>query len=484
MEAVPDSGFPDGLMQDAFELGAVTHDSVRVWLRHPDAAPIRSTLLVDGRAPVTAAVTLGPDADWTGAATLRLPRPAPDAPFRVVVGDQQRHGRFSPLPDARSGLTFGFGSCNRPYQLTQDGRIATAAVAEIYLAMRQELARLDARFLLLDGDQVYSDELGPISIRDRLPGDEQHPPSLEEALAAYRRVSRGYFNQSHLRALRESLPTYMIWDDHDIFDNWGSRLEESPLDRCLFEAACRAYTEYQHARNPDATFGPPPYGYTFAHGDIGFLVLDVRGARDYRDGRLLGARQWAEITAFLGGEAAARFSTLFVVSSIPVAHVSRWVAKVGDRLGAEIGDSIRDRWCSAAFVESRDDLLANLFAWQTRAPHRQVAILSGDVHVASAFTIRQRRGAGVIQQFSSSALTTPLARLHRVINRVVVRAPDLFEPELRFHRHLLAYQNNYGVVHVAPRTEGGHRIRFTVRGWQPKSRRLATVGRVTCEPPT
>ncbi len=192
--------------------------------------------------------------------------------------------------------------------------------------MRSELLGAGARFLLLIGDQVYADALPPVSVRVGLRGATDDPPPLEAAVAAYRRVTRGFFGEAGFRALRQALPTYCAWDDHDIFQDWGSRREESLLDQRLFAAACQVYGEYQHARNPGGGVGPPPYDYSFPFGTAVFLVLDVRGARDFTVGRLLGSAQWERLLTFLSGPVATAADTLFVVATVLLAHAARWFA--------------------------------------------------------------------------------------------------------------------------------------------------------------
>jgi phosphodiesterase/alkaline phosphatase D-like protein len=475
------SPFPDGELDDAAEIGAVDSRSVRVWVRKPGATTVSARLDVEGRPAVTVETSLSAETDWTGAITLALPDAAPESPFVCTVGTARRHGRLAPLPEAHAGLAFGFGSCHRPYTL-RNGQIVPNAAAGIYAAIARDLRRADAAFMLLGGDQVYSDELQPISIRDNLPGDEQHPPPFEVALDAYRRVSRGFLGQAGIRALREAFPTYCMWDDHEIFNNWGSRLEKTPLDLCLFRAASRAYCEYQHRRNPGGTIGPPPYHYTFRYGDVGFLALDVRGARDYEHGTLLGATQWQAVQSYLSGDDAATVQTLFVIVSVPIAHVARWMAELFDDLPGENGNQVRDRWCSARFVQSRDALLDALFAWEAASPVRQVILLSGDVHAASAFTIRQRNGRGVIQQLTSSALSTPHTPGQRILNWLTVRGSNLFERRYRFRRRLLVFPNNYGLVRVAPLASGGHRVEAAFRIWQPRQQRLVTAARLVSMP--
>jgi phosphodiesterase/alkaline phosphatase D-like protein len=475
--------FPDGELAEAAELGAITDRSARVWVRQPDGDHVPLRLDVEGRDPVHDCATVSAESDWTGVAEFVLPDPAPDRPFTVTVNDRRLSGRFAPAAGAHLDFTFGFGSCNHPFAPGPDGRIRLNDAAPIYPAMTSELTATDARFLLLIGDQIYSDEIDSISIRDHLPGDDEHPP-LEVAIRAYRRVARGYLGQSGFRRLRESLPTLCMWDDHDIFNDWGSRLKESPLDRLLFQAASRVYREYQHGRNPiNLTPGDaPPYTYFLPFGTAGFLVLDLRGARDYTEGRLLGRHQWDIVRAFLRGDQAQALHTLFVVATVPIAPFSRWLVEALQRWPGQHADDVRDRWSSRAFVASRDEFLAELFAWQAAEPHRQAIALSGDVHVASAFTVTNRKGPGVVQQFTSSAFTTPCIGLERHLNKVGTLASNLFEPRLRLRRHFVTLENNYGRVALQALPTGGHRIEFAVGAWHPKQRRLAHGGRVVVSP--
>ena len=476
-----DTSFPHGEMHDAVELGAVDDRSVRVWTRWPNDEPLLLALRPDGSEPVTAELRPKATTDWTASVTLTLPAPAPDTPFVVEGGGRALPGRFAPSPGAPASLTFGFGSCHMPYALKDRKIIVRTDDAAIYPAVTRDLRTAEASLLLLTGDQIYADERPGISVRDDL-GEEHDPPPLDVALEAYRRNYRGFFNEPGFRGLRESLPALCMWDDHDIFDNWGSSRAKSPLDLRLYEAATRAYAEYQHPRNPGPAIDHPPFVWTMEHGDIGVLALDVRGKRNAVTGTMLGNEQWQAVRAYLTGNASAHIQTLFVISSVPVAHVARWFAMVFDLVPERFSTSVRDRWNAGQFIESRDVVLDALFDWQTAAPHRQVVILSGDVHCASAFSMRRRRGGGIIHQVTSSAMTTPLVAKQMAFNRLVVHAQNLFEPRYAFERHFLSITHNIGIARVERRQQGGHRVSLTIRSWNSKARKLATGGRLVVEP--
>jgi phosphodiesterase/alkaline phosphatase D-like protein len=475
--------FPDGDLDNAVELGAIDDQSVRVWLRMSGRSSVTATLDVPNRATETATTDLSAASDWTGALYLRLDEPAPGAPFTVTVDERHLTGQLAPEPGTPAALTFGFGSCHMPYAEADDGSIVdrTADVA-IYPAIRDDMRRAGGQFFLLTGDQIYADHLEPISVREALPDDPNEPPPLDSLLDRYRRIYRGYFNEPGIRSLRESFPTLCIWDDHDIFDNWGSTAEKTPTDRRLFEAACQAYAEYQHSRNPDGVETRPPFHWIQRWGDIAIVALDLRGARDYERGVMAGPVQWEWLRSWLAGDESSDIATLFVISSVPVAHTARWFTLLFDLVPKRFAEPARDRWSSTGFIDSRDRLLDALFDWEASSRHRQVFFLSGDVHCASAFTIRRHNGPGVIRQITSSAMTTPLGFDQVVFNQTVVRGTNLFESDYRFERHFLSLPNNFGGIRVAPLPDGGHRVIVAIRSWDRKRQRLRTTGRLTTRP--
>lgn len=475
--------FPDGDLDNAIELGSVDDRSVRVWVRMANRASISATLESPGLPTVSRSIGLSEDTDWTGVIVLTHEHPAPGAPFSVRVGNHRREGRFAPEPGSHAALTFGFGSCHMPYAEGDDGQVVVReADAAIYPAIRDDLLRAGGQLLILAGDQIYADELEPISVRRALPDSDIAAPLVDELLTRYRRNYRGFFNQTGIRALRETFPTLCIWDDHDIYDNWGSTAEKSPIDLHLFAAASRAYSEYQHARNPDGDAVSPPFHWLQRWGDIAIVALDLRGARDYESGTMAGVEQWEWLRGWLSSEEAGNISTMFVMSSVPVTHTARWFARLFDFVPKRFAEPIRDRWCSSGFIDSRNRLLDALFTWEADAPHRQVAILSGDVHCASAFTIRQRNGPGVIHQVTSSAMTTPFALKQIIFNRTVVHGTNLLERDYRFKRHFLSITHNYGGIRVEPLPDGGHRVIVAIRSWDEKRRRLRTTGRLVLTP--
>jgi phosphodiesterase/alkaline phosphatase D-like protein len=318
---------------------------------------------------------------------------------------------------------------------------------------------------------VYSDGLDEVSVKERLKSDEDITDA--ELVATYRHLHRGYFNEPGFRSVTESLPTYLTWDDHDIFDGWGSQLAPRDHDRRLYRAAERAYVEYQHLRNPGARLDAvPPFHYRFWFGDVGFFVLDLRGCRSYQEKQVLGEQQWSALEAFFAEAGERGAATVFLVASVPVVHFSPFIANSLDWVPGSKGTDVRDRWSVAAFAKERERLLALLFEWQAKDPRRQVVILSGDVHVGTAFRVRRKRGSGELIQWVSSALSTPGGLKHSVVNRIGTRLVNVGEGTTHARRRGFASRNNFGSVHVEPLPEGGHRLSFTVHEHDRDANRL------------
>jgi PhoD-like phosphatase len=169
--------------------------------------------------------------------------------------------------DPDSPLRIVFGSCRvavphrPPYTLTKDedpehGREIDALYA-LAIRMTEQPVEEWPDLLLMLGDQVYADEDAPETrrfIRDRRgvdgePGDEV--ADFEE----YARLYRESWGQEVIRWLLSVVPSAMIFDDHDVHDDWNtsiSWLEEmraKPWWDRRITAALASYWVYQHLGN-------------------------------------------------------------------------------------------------------------------------------------------------------------------------------------------------------------------------------------------
>ena len=111
--------------------------------------------------------------------------------------------------------------------------------------------------LLLLGDQVYADEVSPATlefIRSRR--DIREPPGEEIAdFEEYTRLYRESWSDPDIRWLLSTVPTAMIFDDHDVNDDWNiswewvQEMREQPWWDARITGAFMSYWIYQHLGN-------------------------------------------------------------------------------------------------------------------------------------------------------------------------------------------------------------------------------------------
>jgi len=290
-------------------------------------------------------------------------------------------------------------------------------------AHRQEPFRL----LLHGGDQLYADEFleshsAIRAWRDGQRADVETMPFTAEMEATARAdLMHRYlelYAQPEIAQVLSRVPSLMTWDDHDIFDGWGShptwRLD-SPVGRGLFRIARDLFCVFQLGCAPDTppVACPDRSGHSLAwHASFpGFSVVapDLRSER--RPDRVMGEAGWQ---AFEAGLAASRDSGRhFVVSSVPalgprLSLVERLVPFL-PRAG-QFADDLRDQWQSKAHRREWQRFLTALS--EEIAAGVPTTVLSGEIHLATRgeMTVPGRHGkpAGTLHQLVASGITHPV----------------------------------------------------------------------------
>jgi hypothetical protein len=223
-------------------------------------------------------------------------------------------GDFPPsriaTPPESGPVELVFGSCRvarphaPPYTLNpEDDERGVGVDALLALALRLRDLEPGAwpHMLLLLGDQVYADEVSPETleyIRGRR--DVSEPPGEEVAdFDEYVRLYREAWDDQALRWLFSTLPTAMIFDDHDVHDDWNTseawveEMREQPWWQERITGALAGYWIYQHIGN----LSP-------AELERDELLARVRAAEDA--GELL--REWAAGAEREGGGGVWSFS--------------------------------------------------------------------------------------------------------------------------------------------------------------------------------
>jgi PhoD-like phosphatase len=288
--------------------------------------------------------------------------------------------------------------------------------------------------VVLLGDQVYADEVSPGTIdfiRERRSTSE--PPGEQVAdFEEYTCLYRETWSEPDIRWLLSTVPTVMIFDDHDVHDDWNiswewvEEMREKPWWEERITGAFMAYWIYQHIGNlsppelaEDVTYaavlreedaGPMLRGlahrwdresaasrwaYYRQFGDVRLLVLDSRAARVLSDGRreMIDEEEWNWVVENSSGA----YDHVVIASTLPVFmprgihHLQAWnEALCAGRFGAKIArlsEKLRravdlEHW--AAFNRSFErlcDWLRTLAAGtETAVPPASLLLLGGDIH--------------------------------------------------------------------------------------------------------
>jgi len=303
--------------------------------------------------------------------------------------------------------------------------------------VRGEPAEDRPHALVLLGDQIYAHKPPESTLKFiRSRRDTNQPPG--EAVAdfeEYARLYRDSWADGAIRWLLSTVPSAMIFDDHEVGDDWN--ISESWLEEISVEpwwdtqitGAYASYWVYQHLGNlspreleEDDLFGkvkaaedawpvlkefaraahrsPDGTRWSF-HRDFGgtrLLMIDSRGGRVLEEGRraMVDAEEWAWIEEHATRSNTGGFEHLLLGTSLPVMlgpgmhHLQAWNERVcGGAWGkraARWAEGIRrsqdlDQWASfhdsfAALV----GLMGDVAAGKKGDPPASVIVLSGDVH--------------------------------------------------------------------------------------------------------
>lgn len=454
-------------------VGGVTATTVRAWLRAPGEDHVAVRLCVGGSLIAEGTIEPSRDHDGIGVVDLAVPPGHEGERATLEAAGQSREFTLAPREDAREAFRFWFASCHQPFDASDSLQMRDSDRADIYPVARNLVERADARFGLQLGDQIYADELPFVDVRAWATDHPDMPD--EDLIEAYRQLYRGYFNEPGIRALQEACPSFLIWDDHEVFNSWGSHLDVSDTDVRIQRAAIQAYREYQHCRNPGTTIDDvAPYHYQFWYASTGFFVFDLRGERDYRVPRVVGEQQWLAFARFLAEAADRDVRTVFIAASIPTVHFPPSLVRLLDNLPGRHGTNVRDRWDATEIAHERDRLMDLICDWQAAVPGRHAIVLSGDVHSGAAFSIaRTSADGGRLEQWTSSSMSSPAGPVHAIGNELVTRAVNVGERHFRAKRLGIEPRNNMALVAVRPRENGpGHRVSLAVYGFWRGKRQL------------
>ncbi|HET9613572.1 MAG TPA: alkaline phosphatase D family protein, partial [Candidatus Limnocylindrales bacterium] len=157
--------------------------------------------------------------------------PASSTPYDVLVdgqvvwpSDPERPPSVIRTIDPAGPIRLAFGSCREPVEPGTTRGIDPDVLVAYADRLAQGAGEGWPTALLLLGDQVYADETTP-AMRDELDRrrDTSKPPGHEVAnFEEYTLLYREAWSDPSIRWLFSTVPVSMIFDDHDIRDDWNT----------------------------------------------------------------------------------------------------------------------------------------------------------------------------------------------------------------------------------------------------------------------
>ncbi|MGS3185334.1 alkaline phosphatase D family protein [Aeromonas taiwanensis] len=327
------------------------------------------------------------------------------------------------LPGKKEQVRIGYASCNG----FSDFKLLTSTPAPY--AMWDKLAAEHKThpfsLLLMGGDQVYADSLWTSvpTLKAWNELDREEKVKRKATRTMVEQLDRFYcelyckqWSRPEVAFMLARVPSAMMWDDHDIFDGWGSYPED--LQRCeVYQAIYAAATKYfrlfqLRSEANGALLDKALNHHTWRLGFRGYQILALDNRANRTLTRVMSPSQWDQINAAL---AACDSGHLLVMAGVPVVY--RDFSFTEAALDAtpweeELTDDLKDHWRAKDHQGERARLIMRLLdnARQRRQkePGCKTLILSGDVHVGCLGVIQDKReGVVNVHQLVSSGIVHP-----------------------------------------------------------------------------
>lgn len=279
--------------------------------------------------------------------------------------------------------------------------------------------------LLMGGDQIYADSIweygGPPSLQDWSQLDQEKRDEKEASPAMVREIDDYYertyvkrWSNPPLARVFARVPTIMMWDDHDIFDGWGSypkELQSTNVFRAIYDRARRSFAIFQirgAEKNRSVLSAESAFTMSVGMGPHRIVVLDNRSQRTQTE--IMTDAHWDAVKKNLADTVKPGLSSLLILTAVPVVYRSfsriEEVFAMTAKFEAE-EDDVLDHWSAERHRQERDKFIHVVLDAIEKASGCRALFLSGDVHVAGVGMVHDRRRDLKIYQVIASGIVHP-----------------------------------------------------------------------------
>ncbi|WP_316013395.1 alkaline phosphatase D family protein [Roseobacter sp. HKCCA0434] len=322
--------------------------------------------------------------------------------------------RIEVQTDLTGDVAVAYVSCNGEEDEDKDWPVEKRDA--LWTRLKHDHEERPFALFLHGGDQIYADDI-MFSHPRITEWDEAEPEDKdgfewteEMATTAERHLIARYvdlYTHPDISHMLARVPSVMMWDDHDIFDGYGSHpapKQESAVGAGLFGIAQRMFNLFQ--RGEAENMAPFGAGIAFDAPDFSVIAPDLRSARTLK--RVMNEAGWEwferEMSKRRDG------NHCIVMSSVPALGPRlSWVEFAIDTFWPgtnQYEDDLRDQWQSRAHRDAWRRFLSILVR-EVEQNHQPVTLVSGEIHVATRAEMKLKDGSVIHQLVSSGISHTP-----------------------------------------------------------------------------
>jgi len=386
----------------------------------------------------------------------------------------------------------GFASCNGNVKKLPQDQPNSDYVMWDRLFQSHSTEKLTHAFhcLILGGDQIYADPIWktiPYFKQHNLLGwrsnkaminhkvSDANRSKLESELEAfYESLYIESWSKPSVAKVLSAIPSIMMWDDHDIFDGWGSQppeLQSCELFQLIYKVA-RKYFEIFQIRGGGniSRISQDHFSLQLRFRNYEIFVLDNRSYRT--NYQVMSNQQYIELENYfhqdlfknlpqnLDDEKVILFSI-----PVPIAHLNykkrtefllRFQLKF--HFKNSFNDDALDHWDHGNHVKEQKRLLDYIFGLADKKSPKYVHIISGDVHSAGAGCIEKNDADGtkIVNEFISSPIVyKPVCKIIQfLLRRFSDQSSEVYGYKVKIDKFgfgpkpaEIIYQRNFGAFY-------------------------------------
>lgn len=315
-------------------------------------------------------------------------------------------------------------SCNQPFTTSEGGSLVLEETSKLTLKWYQrQVEAFDPNQVWVLGDAAYSDGTEASNFIDEYynqTGWATDPKQVKELKYNYRDMYRGHWSFQSLQNVMRNYPHVCVWDDHEIRDGWGSeKADFEKHNATIYKVARGVAEEYllnngPRVRDPKVEPASDAHQAYFSH-NVAAFIFDGRSSRRYhgQQGHVISPQQFKDFERFCDATAEnPEIRFLIMGCGVPFINLKDFVEELGSKapkaltdMISGIRDDVRDSWHSPGNREALKELIKVLRRLHHRRGDIEIINISGDIHVANAFTFQPLGFRKTMYQITSSALT-------------------------------------------------------------------------------